>query len=524
MQKFSTSFKVGFVVLLGLVMTIVMLVRFSVNWGQNDGTYQLKAYFDDATGLAVRSKVMVAGIQVGEIESITLDNAKALVTFRVRKDIILYEGIPGQNFSKNGATVSKQISGILGDYHLELTTGIEGGTLQDGDFIPNVIKASGIDGVLSSAGDILKDVSQVTHNLSAVLGGENGEQKLVSLLTDLNETMKNVRAITDDNAVKIARIVDNIERITQNAAGISQLGQDEFPLLIARLDDILRQAQNTMQTVQSGVGNTFESTQGGIAQLRESIDKLDRTLSHIETIAKNVEQGEGTVGKLLTDDSIANEAQALLAETRTLIQQGTKTVESANDLISPLSDLAVDISLRGDYMVNANAFKVDFGVKLQPSFDKYYFLGLVMDPHGTTTTKTVLTDSSVDGPVYETITTNDDSVKFSLLYARRWRWFTGRFGIIENTGGLGGDVELFDDNLKFSFDLFAFNDNEYPRFRGLMMLYASLFFPGTWGKTFYLTAGFDDPGNKDIFDYFFGIGFRFTDNDIKSLMTIIPTP
>ena len=135
-----------------------------------------------------------------------------------------------------------------------------------------------------------------------------------------------------------------------------------------------------------------------------------------------------------------------------------------------------------------------------------------------------MTYSSETGPVYETVTTNDDSFKFSLQYAKRWRWFVGRFGLIENTGGLGGDILLFSDDLQLKFDVFAFNDNEYPRIRGTGLIYLSLFMPWEWTKTFYLSAGFDDPLNLDEFDYYFGIGFRFSDNELKSVLSMLPTP
>ena len=524
MQKFSTSFKVGFVLLVGLIMAVAMIIRFSANWGQDEGIIRLHADFNDATGLAQRSQVQIAGIQVGEIESISLSGGQAHIVFTVRKDLMLYAGAaPGSGYSKNGATISKQLAGILGDYYLELTPGLEGEKLNDGDAIPNVMQDSGLTGILNNAGKIMEDVSNVTEMLSKVLGSESGERKLVTLLDDLNETMKSVKGITTDNADEIASIISHIETVTENASELAQTGNQKIPELVEDLSDVVEDLKTTIQTLQSGIGDTLDSTKGGIDQLRSSIDKLDDTLASIKNVAENIENGEGTVGKLLSDDSIANEAESLLTETRALIKQGTETLEGANSLLSPISDLNVDIALRGDYLVNANAFRVDFGVKLVPSEDKSYYLGLVMDPEGTTKTQTIMTESSSTGPVYETVTTNDDSVKFSLQYARRWRWFVGRFGIIENTGGLGGDVLLFDDDWQFKFDVFAFNDNEYPRVRGTMLLYFSLFMPWEWTKTFYLSAGFDDPINTKNFDYFFGIGFRFSDNDVKSIMSMIPT-
>ena len=493
MQKFSTPFKVGFVILVGLVMAVVMIIRFSANWGQDNGTYELKAYFNDATGLAPKSQIKVAGIQVGEVSSIRLEGSRALVTFKIRDDIELWSGTGNENDLVNGATVAKKLSGILGDYHLEITPGIDGKRLESGDFVPTVLQGKGIEGVMGSADTILKDVAQVTHNLADIFGGEEGKNQLVSAIRDLNDTI-----------------------------AMSETSQTQLPELLREVTELVQTAQNTLNRVNNGVGNTLDTTQQSVEDLRATIEKLDETVANVQTIVKNVEQGQGTVGKLLKDDDIANETHSLLSESRDLVKEGTKTIRDANSLISPFSGLDVDVSLRGDYFVRANAFRVDFGVKLEPNPDKYYYLGLVMDPHGTTKTKSILTESTATGTTYETITTNDDSIKFSAQYARRWRWFVGRFGIFENTGGLGGDILLFDDDWRISAEIFAFNDNEYPRFRATTLIYTSLFLPWKWAKTFYISAGVDDPINTDVIDGFVGIGFRFNDNDLKSFIGMVP--
>ena len=143
----------------------------------------------------------------------------------MRDDIELYSGVPeDDSYSRNGATVAKKLSGILGDYHLELTSGIEGDRLQKGDTIPNVIQAGGAEALLNDAGKIMRDVSQVTEMLSTVLGGEEGEKKIAQLIDDLNDTMAAVKSITNDNSEKIASIVANIETLTKNASEISDTG------------------------------------------------------------------------------------------------------------------------------------------------------------------------------------------------------------------------------------------------------------------------------------------------------------
>lgn len=524
MQKFSPAFKVGFVVIIGILMTIVMIFKFTQNWGQDEGLQHFHAYFNDATGLALKSQVRIAGIQVGEVESISLDNNRAKVTFSVRKDISLFSGTALDGTLKHSATVTKQLSGILGDYILVLTAGFAGEPLADGSDIPLVLQDSGIQSLLSNSEAIMGDIKQITGSLADALNGNGEGSQIAQLLGNLNKTLENIRDMTDVNAEKINAMITNLEKLTQETANLIASGNEEVPKLLDELHDAIADMRTLLQVTSTNVDKLFTSTDGPMQQINTSLASLERSLSNIEDLTDRINNGEGSVGKLLNDDTIANEAQGLLEDTRALIASGTKTVNAANELIKPISDLNVDIALRGDYLVNANAFKVDFGVKLQPSEDKYYLIDLIMDPKGSTSTKSIMTYSSETGPVYETVTTNDDSFKFSAQFAKRWRWFVGRFGIIETTGGLGGDILLFDDDFHFALDLFAFNKNEYPRLRGYGLLYFSLFLPWDWAKTFYLSAGFDDPFNRNEFDYFFGLGFRFSDNDVKSLLSVIPKP
>ena len=524
MQNIITPFKVGFVIIVGLIMTIAMIVKFSSDWGRSRGTYELYAYFDDVTGLLPRSQVRVAGIQIGEVRSISLDGNVARVVFAISENVVLHEGEEQNGFFKNGATIAKKMSGILGDYHLDLTPGVQGRQLVAGDRIYNVLQTMGFEALLNDAGRIMANVSQVTETMSSVFGGNEGEQRFMDIIEDLHETMRAVREIATTNTDKINAIVMNVEAVTRDAAKLAHMGSSEMPVLTRELRAAVADMRSMIRSTQSGVDGTFSIAHDSIAKLADSIDKLDRSLTNIERITQRMDEGEGSVGRLLVDNTIADEAESLLKETRALIRSGTETVDGANALLSPISNMNVDISLRSDYLINANAFRVDFGVKLQSSPDKFYLLNLIMDPNGKSTTKHVLTDSSASGPVYETVTTTDSSFLFSAQFAKRWRWFVGRFGIIENTGGIGGDLMLFNDDLRFAVDLYDFNGDKYPRMRATALAYLSLAFPWNWTKAFYLSAGIDNPFNHNTFDYYFGLGFRFSDNDVKSLMGILPRP
>ena len=94
--------------------------------------------------------------------------------------------------------------------------------------------------------------------------------------------------------------------------------------------------------------------------------------------------------------------------------------------------------------------------------------------------------------------------------------FTGRIGLIENTGGVGLDVHFFDDSLKISADLFAFDANVWPRLR-LDAMY-------TFFTHLFIAAGIDEVLNSEVTDAFVSIGLTFNDEDLKAILTTAPTP
>ena len=79
MGKFFTPLKVGILTIIA-VGAFVFALR-SVEQGVLGGdTYLVYAIFDDVLGVAKRSRVVMAGIEVGYIDSIELSGARARLT------------------------------------------------------------------------------------------------------------------------------------------------------------------------------------------------------------------------------------------------------------------------------------------------------------------------------------------------------------------------------------------------------------------------------------------------------------
>lgn len=517
LENIITPFKVGLLVLAALGATIFMIVQLTggSGLGEEEG-YEVYAYFDDVTGLATRSRVMMAGIPIGRIESIGLDGRKARVDIVItNKDIDLYEGIeqPSGHF-KNGAAVAKKQASLIGDYYLEITPGTEGKVLGDGDQIKNVVEAIGPEDLFNRLNDITADIQRITKSLSAVFGGDEGRQKIERMMADLQNILGTLRQFVGRNSERLDRVVTNAEMISRDVRQFASVGTES-------LQDMLEDARTVVQEVKFIIGQSSGDLQAGLGTLRgtlsrlqSTLDSLNYSLQNVQDITDKVNEGEGTLGALVNSPTIADKTEKILAD--------------AEQFTDRLTRLKTIVQLRTEYHFEHEQLKNVVGLKLQPELEKYYLLELVDDYRGNTTVKRQdvnTTRSNSQDPLYrETTVTTTDDFKFTAQLARGWQvspslLLYGRFGIMESSGGIGADVYLTEGYpLKIQTDLFDFSINRNPRLRAMA---AYEFF-----EYAYIMGGVDDVLNDDRRDYFIGVGLEFDDEDLKALIstTGVPAP
>ena len=125
-QKTTRDFVVGLFVLVGL--SAVAYLSFSVGGVSHVGRGGIKLYatFDQVADLKIRAPVEMAGVAVGQVSGITLDdNYRARVEMRVRDKLDL----------PIDTSASIVTSGLLGDRYITLDPGAEDAILADGEEI-----------------------------------------------------------------------------------------------------------------------------------------------------------------------------------------------------------------------------------------------------------------------------------------------------------------------------------------------------------------------------------------------------
>ena len=132
MKGLSAGIKVGILVVIMVVGSYAVWKAVGGNPAGSDN-YRLWAKFRDASGMPVGSRVVVAGLPVGEIIDLEIEGRHARVTFKIRGDIEIW----------SSGVVFKKATSLLGVHYLEIDPGEIQTTASDGTTLDNVLLVAG---------------------------------------------------------------------------------------------------------------------------------------------------------------------------------------------------------------------------------------------------------------------------------------------------------------------------------------------------------------------------------------------
>ncbi|HWE25110.1 MAG TPA: MlaD family protein [Myxococcales bacterium] len=544
MHSFWTPLRVGLVVAAAAAAFGFGLYFIGANIGR-DRTYRVYAMFDDASGLGVRSRVQIAGIPVGQVDRIELDQAtaRAKVWLKIKQEYPLHRN----------ATITKRSESILGDFLLDLTPGTpDQPLLRDGDEIRGVIRQPGMNEVFNQLSKIATDIGAVTENMKRVLGGDQGENNLRTIVENLTRITDGLEGIIDRSQSRVDAILGNVQAFTGNLRNIGAGGEQDVLAILRNTRDLTAEARDILKTVGGVVGSQDTGQlKESVGSIKSSMAKLDASLENVRQITDKINTGQGTIGRLVNDDKLAKN-----------LEQSTGAL---NDLFGAIQRIKIELEERSEFLIGCAGFlgctpvrppgttpptgidavanysynpwtKTYFSVKIIPRPDSWYGFELVDDPRGNV--KRVLVQNTLLDPTQgssnqffpsaylQTIT--ERTLKFSAYIAKRYGVVSGRFGFVEGTGGFGIKLHLLNDQLVLSADAFDFANplKDHPRIK----IYGDYRF----FNHLLVTVGADDLANSRQYDlvdrtrvingrdFFVGAGFFFTDEDIKTLLGALP--
>jgi phospholipid/cholesterol/gamma-HCH transport system substrate-binding protein len=468
MNNLSAEAKVGLLVLGSSVILLWMTMMVGkFDFGKPEG-YTVTATFDTVSGLDLKAAVRMAGVQIGTVEAVELEDSKAKVILLINPDV----KIP------KGAEAAVKTMGLLGDKYVDLIPpqpqaeleqmGKErSGFLKEGDRVARTVPASDADQLISKLSAIADDIKKVTGSMSNVFGSQRGERSMEDILQDLRQTTANIKEFSYALRGDGSELIMRLNELAENLNGVVNDNKDNL--------------KTTLENV------------------KEASKSAEMALASIENVTKKIDRGEGTLGKLVNEDSMYSNIDS--------------AAKGISDYVSKVERMKTTVAFRNEYMFSES--KSYFTLELKPKMDQYYIVEVLSDPFGKYD-KTV----SVNNGVTTVNETYKDKLKFSLEFAKRWGNLAIRMGILESEGGVGGDLFAFDDRVKFSIDAWNFNSKEPNNLNTHMKATA------TWHitKLLFVNGGYDNFLNSSRATGFAGVGLRFDDDDMKYLMGSVPVP
>jgi phospholipid/cholesterol/gamma-HCH transport system substrate-binding protein len=135
----KTEFSAGIFMVLG----IAALIYISISLGNislfNSNYYSATAQFDSVTGLREGASIEIAGVEVGKVGIIRLDDDMAMVEMKILKEIPL----------ASDTIASIRTKGIIGEKYIKLTPGGEDENIEDGGIIIDTESSISIEELIS---------------------------------------------------------------------------------------------------------------------------------------------------------------------------------------------------------------------------------------------------------------------------------------------------------------------------------------------------------------------------------------
>lgn len=254
------------------------------NLFEDDDTYYTEF---DYNALTKASPVTVKGNNVGKIQEIIYDfsTGKTRVSFTIDDQL---------NFSKQ-SKIRLYKTGLMGGNALAIVVSNDGEPAKPGDYIASEVEEDLVSSLTTSFSDVSDNLDSTLSSADSLLVSLNGlvrdesDNGIKSAIAELNATMKSfksvsysVNSLVKENDEKLSSILSNFDAVIKDLAIIT----------------------NDLKGV----------------KLSKTVANLDNTLTTVNTLMTSIENGEGSIGKLLKDEGLYQNLEGAASQMKQLLE------------------------------------------------------------------------------------------------------------------------------------------------------------------------------------------------------------
>jgi phospholipid/cholesterol/gamma-HCH transport system substrate-binding protein len=274
-------------------------------------------YYDFVDRMQVGTVVFINGVDVGSVADVALMN-DANRTVKVILDLK-----PSINIPKNTVAVIVA-TGFMGGkaVMLEYEQPCEGadcaksGDTLKGEYRNLMNSMVGEESMGTYMSIVQEGLQDILDTLNYALLDENSNSPLARSMKNLDASLANLSstsaeldALLKASSGDIKGTLDNIESITSNLKANNQ-----------KINAILSNADSlSNQLVAADLERTIEEVNQTIAELRKTLGSADQAIGGVSTIVDKINQGEGSLGKLLKDEELYRRINKLSYDADSLV-------------------------------------------------------------------------------------------------------------------------------------------------------------------------------------------------------------
>jgi len=278
-----TEIQVGTTVLAAIAI-LVLGVAWLKDYSVERDTRLYRVSFTQAGGLSASDEVQVNGIRKGEVKAMRLAGDHVEVDLRLTRDVVL----------TTDSRVAIRNVGLMGERVISVDLKTTGRRYAPGEIVPGVYEygPGELMGQLAGTVDAFSDVAQQFRRLADSLGANNRLSRTLANFTRTSEELE--QAVAEDRALLHATLQNfsaasnTAKRLTTDREAQLRQALDHFGDAAERLDHL------------SG--------------------RLDSLRAVMQSLAARVQDGQGTLGKLVSDDKLYDQLNTSIVSLKSLIE------------------------------------------------------------------------------------------------------------------------------------------------------------------------------------------------------------
>lgn len=291
MSKDKREWKVGLFVIIGLVLLGLLLMNFTKGASFFASTYDLRLRTSNIGGLIPGAKVVLAGVPIGNVHKIELEqDGKSVVAFlRIHKKFQIH----------GDALFFIEQAGFLGDQYVFVKAEKnEAPMLQDGAEV-KCQEPFNIQEAARSAQGLIERVDKMVQQINTAVDRVDKTLLSDATLGSLTTTITNLRSVSEKTLSAVNRVEQLVETnsptVTRSLNNVA-----DFSEKLSTMTNMVNFTER-LNKVADELQLTISENRGDI---REAVKNLESATESANAIMKDIKDGKGLAGSILSDEQL----------------------------------------------------------------------------------------------------------------------------------------------------------------------------------------------------------------------------